>query len=150
MGVDPGGTTGVVVWDAEAGRMVHVEEVRCGGSWREEVAVVRGMLEDVANYGVDVVIIEDFVLRLSPGGGTAGLSSARAGLSPVRIGFGLAMGLDVAGFAGEVVFQGASGAISVITNERLRGLGMYVKYPGGGEHVRDAARHVALWLRKRR
>lgn len=149
MGVDPGGKTGVVVWDIEGG-MLHVEEMFAGGEHLAELVVCSKVVSLVSRYGVDLVVIEDFVLRSVPGGG--GVSTARVALSPARIGFGIACLIAAAeGLGGvEVVLRPAGDAIAVMTNERLRRLGMYVRFKGGGEHVRDAARHVALELRKRR
>jgi hypothetical protein len=147
MGVDPGGTTGVVVWDTDLSECVLCEELRSGGEHSAELRVALLVSRYVVDYDVDLVIIEDFILR-----GVAG-STKRESLSPARLGFGIACLLSLlaaderAGL--EVVLRLAGDAISIMTNDRLKRLGMYVKYPGGGTHVRDAMRHVALELRKR-
>lgn len=131
------------MWDVEEGEMVHVEELLGGGRHSSEVKVVYLLWELVKRYEPQVVVIEDFILR-----GVAG-STRREALSPARIGFGIACVLGIDSGV-EVVLSDPSAAISVFTNERLKRLGMYVKFPGGGEHVRDAARHVAMYLRKSR
>lgn len=166
-GIDPGVTTGLAWWDDESGdELSGHEEVRAsvgggsgsggsgsgsGGSGVLEYNA--GMREAafkiaqlVAVFGPDVVVIEDFLLRLGGGGPR---SSSRAGLAPVLMtGMLLVWIEDVLSeerWEGEIRFQSAADAKHVINDKRLRDRGWWIK---GRQHSRDAARHVALAYRK--
>lgn len=89
--------------------------------------------------GVELVVIEDFLLR------GRFSTTDREGLSPVHV-TSRFMGryeyvcpgaeFDVTQLAGQVK--------PVITNDRLRRAGLWVK----GEHARDAVRHGVMYLRR--
>jgi len=88
--------------------------------------------------GVDLVVIEDFILRPAPGRG--GASAGRAGISPARIGgyIGLMLELGEYGENGlSVVWQTAAMA-KPMNKARMEALGLWVV---GSEHKRDAVRH---------
>jgi hypothetical protein len=162
MGVDPGQTTGVVVTSDECfdeikkcGFVEHVEG-NCGHCWYEEVksqppvlgyihsserAAVLRLSGLVVEASPDVIVMEDFILYT-----WRSLSSARTGLSPVRIGVGLSIWLeDVLEYEGRCVYQLAAQAKSVFTDDRLRRRGFWIK---GSAHCRDAARHALLAVRR--
>lgn len=92
----------------------------------------------------DLVVIEDFLIRL----GGRGASSARSGISPARISAGLVAWLEVMEWDVDhgvhLKLQQASNAKGVITDPRLKQLGMWIP---GKEHARDALRHAVLSVR---
>lgn len=135
--VDPGTHTGLVVCTVSANSLVVEESVEFVGRGVTGEARVVGQVGEVLRRWVpDAVLIEDFVLRLPAG------SSKREGLSACRIGFGVYLGCEPLGFTVEWT---QPSALSVLTNQRLRTMGLWIK---GSEHVRDALKHVVLWKRK--
>jgi len=88
------------------------------------------------NWVTDLVI-EDFILRER--------TKQRNLLSPVRLTAGLLQEcLNWDRLCG-LTLQSSSDAKSVVTDERLKQLGLW---QAGQQHARDACRHLALFLRK--
>lgn len=83
------------------------------------------------------VVLEDFILRQG--------TQARNLLSPVRLSAGLAQEVLRSNRLIGVTMQSASDAKSVVTDDRLRALGLWQV---GQQHARDACRHLALFLRR--
>lgn len=142
LAVDPGETTGWALW---RGGEEGVATFRNGAVVWGQIGPARGREGEIEAVGHlvrkvsdgDIVVVEDFILR--PTG-----NARRSGLSPVRITARLetlcaARGLDV-----EWVYQQASAAKGVVTDTRLRDLGLWVR---GQVHARDALRHLVLYLR---
>lgn len=146
LAVDPGETTGWALWtddESDAGE----DDLVLGNGWvtwgeegpargsHEENEVAKGLI--VALVDEDVIVVEDFILR--PTG-----NARRSGLSPVRI----TARLEALAFSFDLdltwVYQQASAAKGVVTDERLKGLGLWVR---GAPHARDAIRHLVLYLR---
>jgi hypothetical protein len=152
LGVDPGTTTGVAVWTDEEGdggadSVLLMADLT--GQWedtddRDWRARELNIAEDVFSIAlegeVDVVVIEDFVLR--PGG-----TGVRAGLSPVRIGAAISAFLRVENAVRVtenksvmlVVWQTPAMAKQHMTDTRLKANGLWVR---GSAHQRDALRHA--------
>ena len=118
LALDPGQTTGVA-YRLEDG------ELR-GLQWPGEdiMAVLEGLH---AVYGLEEIVVEDFISRPGP---AVNLSAPRV------IGRIMAWAED-----NEVpaVMQSPSAAKTVLTKDRLRALGGWVR---GAEHARDALRHL--------
>jgi hypothetical protein len=118
LALDPGETTGV--------GYRAVEGALRGIQWpgADIMAVLEGMH---AHFGLDEIVVEDFISR--PG--------AAVNLSAPRV-----IGRILA-WAEEndvpVIMQQPSAAKTVITKDRLRALGGWVR---GMEHARDALRHL--------
>jgi hypothetical protein len=111
----------------------------------------------VEQFQVDVVACEDFILR-DPSKGS-GWSAKRVSLSPVRIAAQLDILIEAMNSATDetrlvegtgwqqvgrqvaVVWQQASMAKSVMTDERLRSANLWLP---GKQHARDAVRHAVL------
>lgn len=91
--------------------------------------------------GVDLLVIEDF--RLLDKGGW---SSDPEGLSPVSIAACIVCLIEERNLGMQVVMQMPSER-SVITDERLKGWGLW-SVGSGGPHVRDAWRHLLVALRR--
>lgn len=172
MAIDPGTTTGVAwgVYDPHeedmasiiaTGEMTGCAEfagsepwvaAQCVEAWRDFELLTRVKL------GVEVhtLVIEDFILRVGKG-----MSSAREGLSPVRItslieGLLMERHCGTAAPLGEqpwelvrelsmptIVYQQPSSAKSFANRDRLERWGLWEV---GARHARDAWRHVALYL----
>lgn len=88
------------------------------------------------------IVIEDFILRPGPHG------SKRSGLAPVRMTSFILCELR-ATWLGKipVTVQSASQAKGYMTDERLKAAGWWVK---GKPHSRDALRHAATYVARRR
>lgn len=118
LALDPGKTTGVA-YRAADGTLRGLE-------WPGEdiMAVLEGLH---AHFGLDEVVVENFISRP---GAAVNLSA------PITIG-------RIVAWAEEndvpVVLQTPSQAKTVITKDRLRALGGWVR---GQEHARDALRHL--------
>jgi hypothetical protein len=155
LAVDPGSTTGYVLWEGDEGYVggldVHLGVLRRGefkGGWK---AGASGVFTACRAWNADVLVLEDFILE----GGDH--SSEREGLDSCRINavveFNLnrdGPDLDDGGVVGRlgvvipIVYQTASQAKGIITDERLRKWGLWHR---GSAHVRDAHRHLCLYLR---
>ena len=83
------------------------------------------------------LVVEDFVLRERTMG--------RNLLAPVRLTAGIAQEVLWSEKLIGVTVQSPSDAKSVVTDERLKALGLWIR---GQQHARDACRHLALFLRK--
>lgn len=151
--MDPGSTTGLAYTkkpiqpntrpkDAFAGSGLEVLQVNEGDemasavliaglyiSWRDKMAQAGVPIEHIT------FVYEDFILRAGKEH-----SSARSGLSPVRI-TALVQGLLYNGRPNYVA-QSPADAKGRWTNERLRRAEMWTV---GKEHGRDATRHAALY-----
>lgn len=173
LAVDPGTTTGLVLWEGEytrhSGSAVKEGVVRAwevggvtGGAgsparkrsleaWRRFgwLEVVEGIALVVVQEEVDVLLLEDFVLT----GGSH--SSEREGLDPVRISCGLLGVLRVWGWDGELVMFSPD-VSSVMTDMRMKRWGMWLQgrgdggsYAGFGGHATSAARGLVWYLREK-
>lgn len=136
--VDPGTTSGVVYvrdLNPALGMLKHVKNHHVAVEWvgnsTEQGAL---LLKMVLLVKPAVVIMEDFVLRLPA------KSMKREGLDPVRV---LAVADWVVGQRARIDLQQPSQAKGVITDERLKKWGLWIK---GSTHKRDAMRHLLLWL----
>lgn len=87
------------------------------------------------------VVCEDFVLRK--------FSSGRELLSPVRVTAKFALGLRMyfPNPRRAIIKQQPSLAMSTITDDRLRRMGLYTPL-SGQEHARDAVKHNLTWLKR--
>lgn len=160
LSVDPGTTTGFVLWEGSGYR--SGSDVKNGivsyGEWVGGWKVgARGALVTIQQFMPDVYVYEDFILL----GGDH--SSDREGLDPVRVnavvdyelelaalGIGMRGMNDGKAWAPVVVAQTASQAKGVITDDRLKRWGLWYSATVKGEkpdHVRDACRHLCLYLR---
>lgn len=157
VGIDPGTHTGCAWWESWDGwtagqaSLQSCTFVAKSGLVVEEVSsVVLPVVNWVLEVDPDLVVIEDFTLR-----GTGSVkSSKKEGISPARIAAGIVTGLLLGErwrVGGEIAFQQPS-EMSALTNERLRGRGVWVPDKGGvsSEHRRDAWRHIIVALTKRR
>lgn len=116
-----------------------------GGIYFEDRAVVYCLMQILYDFRPQVLVVEDFVLRPTGIG-----STERSGVSPLRIISMIELWvfdilceedhIDVP----EVVYQQAGSAKRVVTDERLRALGLYKR---GVRHARDAIRHADLYRR---
>lgn len=100
---------------------------------------VAHLVQLVTDHGANLIVFEDFLLR---GGGVG--TTDRVGLAPVHVTNRLCGTLEGIGWDFDYDLQLASVALPVITNERLKAKGLYVK----GEHARDAVRHGVMYLRR--
>lgn len=82
------------------------------------------------------LVIEDFILRER--------TKARNLLAPVRLTAGLVQEVLRSDKLIGITFQSGSDAMSTITDERLKALGLWQV---GQQHARDACKHLALFLR---
>jgi hypothetical protein len=178
--IDPGTHTGVAwgTWEPVVGwckwkgneETFGVEQVNCP----DEVEGLKRIWAVIVREQPDVIVIEDFIL-LPPDAmkKKGGWSSARSGLSPTRIGFGLKVLLSIAhgDFGLEwtwlapdgrrylkervaVVWQMPS-MMAGVTEAELRRMGLWKtptqipgSKPGDGPHAMDALRHLLVWGKK--
>lgn len=169
LAIDPGGTTGWALLDTVT--RVGESGVCIGHEWEHADEVLAMVLE---RRVCDVLVIEDFNLRVSLSRGAA---SKRDTLSPVRVTEAITYGLyreatrhvrreDALGLVrgiGEgpidrrwatqpggrgslVVKQSPADAMGFATDERLRTWGLYVT----PVHARDAMRHAVLYASRHR
>jgi hypothetical protein len=154
--VDPGDVSGVAcIWFDPVRLFAGYRTARCILAWAEsyvsgpEDVQVAHMMGHVASLGGPTglaVGVESFVPQQ--------LNMSSSFLSPVRIRSKIEFGLHqgVKEYDGEVRHrlintQSASEALSTITDNRLKLMGLYTPGP---DHIRDATRHCILWLRKLR
>lgn len=160
LSIDPGVTTGWVLWNGEV-PVLGSHFVREGVIGWGQIGPKRGFSEEFEcaetlvdlvfsedGSVCDVVLIEDFILQ----GGSlraGGVNKNRDGLSPVRI-TAVLLGLlrercgwGVGCTEGEVVFQ-MPAQKDTITNQRLKLFDMWFV---GKQHARDAGRHLLVYLR---
>ena len=115
--------------EAKAAQEIFIEVMMRSEATR---AVTRGSVSWVTD-----LVIEDFILRER--------TKSRNLLAPVRLTAGLMQeALNWERLIG-VTLQSASDAKSVVTDDRLRSLGLWQV---GQVHARDACRHLALFLRR--
>lgn len=151
LAIDPGITVGYADFNTED-EEVNVGQISfkewwtpegwdvCEASIVEAVVTLVGMPLDGETCGADRVIMEDFTLRTPTG------RSERSGLVAARVGFAVYCKLGTK-FTSDKWSWSAPSAMSVMDDERLKALGLYVK---GRPHGRDALRHLVIWLRKDR
>jgi hypothetical protein len=158
---DPGGTTGWSVFSFWNNCMAPGEKLlpwlhswSCGEITGPEDHQVDQMIELVEGWpmGADVVV-EDFILREFRRG--------RELLSPVRITAAFAyqlrwLGRPKRGRGREggatprrPILQQPSLAMTCITDDRLRNIGLYPPTKGK-PHARDAVRHALTWARRKK
>lgn len=87
---------------------------------------------------VSVVVMESW--RLVPGVALRG----KATLAPVKLDAMLTYAMHNKWFPIPIMYQSASQGKSVITDQRLKALGMWWR---GEEHARDATRHLVTFIR---
>jgi hypothetical protein len=151
IGVDPGGTTGIVVlrvpWDWVFAPAEHenpyaaieiVEYIQVPED--EAVAAVERLylLIRLTYPGAFPLVLEDFVLRVN--------TASRDLLSPVRVNAAIEERMKPLTLV-RVYKQMPSEAKGTVTNDRLRRWGMYRR---GKPHSRDALRHGVHFLRRAR
>lgn len=144
---DPGGTTGWAVFavhadaisDTDCRIIDNIEFWSAGQFFGPEKSQAREMHELVDQWPDAHIVIEDFVLRK--------FSSARELLSPVRLTDRFEGRLDAVGDTRPIIKQPGSLAMSTITDERLKKMGLYNPLVGK-EHARDAVRHNLTWLKR--
>ncbi len=144
--VDPGGRTGLVTIEYKFRGSGHLTVQRAKRDQRlitrnvhgSEDQQTRFLYEECREY--DVVVIEDFQLPAKVH------TRNRELLSPVRIGFGLALLLGMSPkFNGKVVWQQPT-QMGVITDDRLREWGLWL--PGQvNKDIRSAMKHLIIYLR---
>lgn len=144
--IDPGGRSGLVIIEYLFRSPAHLTVSRAmvkGTLLLEnvngkETAQVEALYRKVK--GCDVVIIEDYIIRVPL------KTTARKALSPVRIGFGVDLLLGMSPkFSGQVIWQQPSD-IGVITDDRLRAWGLWL--PGQiNKDIRAAMKHLIIYLR---
>lgn len=146
--VDPGGTTGYVVWESsedwKEAWILEVGEFACGMTWMDCRRKLRAWLKDGAMLDwIEMWVFEDFLLR-----GVV-KSTSREGLTPCMI-TGLLLGELPE--AVDVVFYSVADAKGVITNDRAKrkvGPVWWKRIRAGGkEHKTDALRQGLLHIRK--
>lgn len=144
---DPGGKTGWAVFgvhadainDPECRIIDNIEFWSMGEFFGPEQSQAREMFELVEQWPTAKIIMEDFVLRK--------FSSARELLSPVRITARFEGRMDQAGDPRPIIKQQPSLAMTTITDDRLKKMGLY-NATVGKEHGRDAVRHGLTWLKR--
>jgi hypothetical protein len=155
MGVDPGGTTGVAVYNT-VGRCCEMwEQIESGGAkddtgmgWhRKEQEVGSAIATLVWTWLPDVIVIEDFILGHGSG---VGDTAERAGLSAVRVTSVLMTWLlnvlpeDEDWYGPKIMLSNASNK-NVIKDATLKRLGLWVP---GRRHANDALLHC-LWAERK-
>lgn len=156
--VDPGGRTGLI--KIETRQLVIIGGRGFGKADRSALAVIKDAMQHDRFIGCnihgteleqaqelyrrlrafDVVIIEDWQIP-------AKISTRKhEALSPVRIGFGLALLLTMSPrFKGKIVWQQPT-QMGVITDDRLRQWGLWL--PGQeNKDIRSAMKHLIIYLR---
>lgn len=159
--VDPGGRTGLVLLELDPTKtMVFNGGRRTGAADRiSSTVVIEALKEDRLRwmnihgdeevqarnlYGAlkfhDIVIIEDWQIPAKVS------TRNRDSLSPVRIGFGLSLLLNMSPkFKGKIVWQQPT-QMGVITDDRLRSWGLWL--PGQeNKDIRSAMKHLLIYLR---
>lgn len=144
---DPGGTTGWAVFgvhadainDPEYRIIDNIEFWSAGQVFGPEASQSREMWELVEAWPDAHIVIEDFVLRK--------FTSARELLSPVRITARFEERMECMGDKRPIIKQPGALAMSAITDERLKKMGLYNPLVGK-EHARDAVRHSLTWLKR--
>jgi len=154
--VDPGDVSGLAcVWFNPAKLFAGQRIGRCvlafaesyvAGSEEDQTAQILTRVAELGGPSGLAVGVESFV-NMRP-------DMSHSYLAPVRIRSKIEFGLyqGVKEWDGEtrrraIATQSASEALSVITDNRLKQLGLYTPGP---DHIRDAMRHCVLWLRKLR
>lgn len=144
---DPGGKTGWSVFgvhadainDPECRIIDNIEFWSTDELFGPEQGQAREMYELVSNWPTAKLVMEDFVLRK--------FSSARELLAPVRITARFEGWMDSAGDERPIIKQQPSLAMTAITDDRLKRMGLY-NPTVGLEHGRDAVRHNLTWLKR--
>jgi hypothetical protein len=153
LGIDPGGTTGVVLVSVPAVTMygdprapyagieIHRYE-QITGEEESQAAEILAIVREVA-AGVSFklpVVIEDFSLRI--------FSRSESLLSPVRMLGLIQTGMrawDPENVEHQIFMQQPATAKRIVTDSRLERWGLYVP---GMQHARDGLRHAVTLLRR--
>lgn len=143
--IDPGGTTGWVYGQVQMNGSAHHQlavavlkgRMAYGQFKGSENGAIDQMLQLIKEHKAETVVIEDYVVRLPY------KNTHRAGLSPARIGAGLAYALSGVPSVTQVKFQMPS-QMAVITDDRLKAWGLWLP---GKPHACDAMRHMVIYLR---
>lgn len=144
---DPGGKTGWSVFgvhadainDPECRIIDNIEFWSLGEYFGPERGQASDMYGLVEQWPTAKIIMEDFVLRR--------FSSARELLSPVRICARFEGWMDACNDERPIILQQPSLAMTTITDDRLKKMGLY-NATVGKEHGRDAVRHGLTWLKR--
>lgn len=134
VGVDPGGTTGVAWLDTED---FGYDFMQLTGSLLDQALTFAGLVMDTEP---DVIAFERFVLGPASGR-TAGILDAPRMIAMCEVWL-----REIVEFEGVLLYQSPSDAKGVITNARMKALGVAVQ----GDHARDAMRHALLAERRMR
>jgi hypothetical protein len=143
--IDPGVTTGWALFAIDKKAMADpsqklLSHVMC---WRaenlegDENAQASTLLSLLRSRPSAHVVVEDFTLRK--------FTRDRELLSPVRIAAKLDYGMYLE--RREIAWQQPSLAMSTLTDERLKGIGLWDRLSA---HQRDAIRHALTYLRRAR
>lgn len=159
---DPGGTTGwaqMCFWDEcfEPGEkmLAWLHSWSCGQFTGNEDDQVDQMIELVEGWPSHTdIVVEDFILRayrrgrelLSPVRVTAAFKHELRWMGRPKRGRGREGGKEN---PREPILQQPSLAMTCITDERLKQMGMYPA-TAGLPHARDAVRHCLTWARRRK
>lgn len=166
---DPGVTTGWARWFGElgapeqglraalrAGKIEHGEaqtrDTNKFVDWTSEAGLAINMIDDTIKWMVQnefvsandemAFVFEDFILRPGP------VSGKRSGLASVRMTCYMLTAIrDTHLLMPTIVPQSPSDAKGYMTDERLKALGWWAR---GKPHSRDALRHLATYVARRR
>lgn len=144
---DPGGTTGWAVMavhpDAIENEEYNITDNIVFWSAGEFVGSEDEMADQMADlakaWDQAKIICEDFVLRK--------FLSSRELLAPVRVFSKFEHRMWMLPVQRPIIWQPSSLAMSTITDQRLKKMGLYTALVGK-EHARDAVRHNLTWLRR--
>lgn len=154
LGIDPGGTTGVAVYDSNERTLLHHDQYESGGAqddpgmaWhRKEQEVGKALATLAWEWRPGVIVTEDFVLGHGTGKGD---TAKRSGLSAVRVTSVLMTWLleilpeDEDWFEPQVMLSNASNK-NVVKDSGLKLMGLWVP---GKRHAMDALLH-AVWAER--
>lgn len=149
-GIDPGVRTGLTELRVNTDMLgLPMAEILAAATWRacelsgqenSQVTAIVGAVSRACASGDHVMVsCEDFIL-------TRMRSSSRDLLAPIRITAALRWALRQPVESGRIRWFSYSPADAkgIVTNERLRGWGAWVK---GSDHSRDAMRHALMAVR---
>lgn len=132
---DPGATTGWAIGTADDTKPLGLSLQQYGEVKDiKEDGLPLELLELIRDHGIKTVAIERFIARKRLGKG--GIDVAKD--------VGWAINFQLHGTM-NIRWQNASDAKGVITDERLKRAGLWIK---GKPHTRDAIRHLIILLRK--
>jgi hypothetical protein len=145
LAIDPGGTTGwnLTVIDKRALQQAHIKILESVEFWSAgeltgpEGKQANAIAALAIHWQVNVIIIEDFILRTMAGG--------RDLLAPVRVSERVEQALW--GHSIITIKQQPALAMSTMTDARMRASGLWLS---GMPHGNDSTRHAWTWLRRKK